>query len=76
MLATAGGAAVAGGSYLYSTEPGKRAIWAQLLDELGLRGDEHVLDVGWARSAVLTLPTRRLTARRAGDLRMAFAAHG
>ena len=33
-------------SYLYSTGPGKRAIWAQLLDELGLRGDEHVLDVG------------------------------
>jgi hypothetical protein len=36
MLATAGGAAVAGSaaSYLYSTGPGKRAIWAQLLDEL------------------------------------------
>lgn len=49
MLATVGGAAVAGSaaSYLYSTGPGKRAIWAQLLDELGPRGDEHVLDVGW-----------------------------
>ena len=46
-LAAAGGAAVAGSaaSYLYSTGPGKRAIWAQLLDDLGLRGDEHVLDV-------------------------------
>ena len=46
-MAGVGGAAVAGSaaSYLYSTGPGKRAIWAQLLDELGLRGDEHVLDV-------------------------------
>ena len=44
-LAGAGGAAVAGSaaSYLYSTGPGKRAIWAPLLDDLGLRGDEHVL---------------------------------
>jgi arsenite methyltransferase len=47
-LVGVGGAVVAGSaaSYLYSTGPGKRAIWAQLLDELGLRGDEHVLDVG------------------------------
>ena len=56
-LAAVGGAAVAGSaaSYLYSTGPGKRAIWAQLLDELGLRGDEHVLDVGCGRGAVLML---------------------
>ena len=52
-------------SYLYSTGPGKRAICAQLLDELDLRGDEHVLDVGWGRGAVLMLPTRRLPAGRA-----------
>jgi hypothetical protein len=54
-LAGAGAAVVAGSaaSYLYSTGPGKRAIWAQLLDELGLRGDEHVLDVGCGRGAVL-----------------------
>ena len=52
-------------SYLYSTGPGKRAIWAQLLDELDLRGDEHVLDVGWGRGAVLMLPTRRLPGGRA-----------
>jgi len=52
-------------SYLYSTGPGKRAIWAQLLDELGLRGDEHVLDVGCGRGAVLMLAARRVPAGRA-----------
>jgi len=66
-LAGAGGAVVAGSaaSYLYSTGPGKRAIWAQLLDELGLRGDEHVLDVGCGRGAVLMLAARRVPAGRA-----------
>ena len=65
-LAGVGGTAVAGSaaSYLYSTGPGKRAIWAQLLDELGLRGDEHVLDVGCGRGAVLMLAARRLPAGR------------
>ena len=66
-LAGVGGAVVAGSaaSYLYSTGPGKRAIWAQLLDELGLRGDEHVLDVGCGRGTVLMLAARRLPAGRA-----------
>jgi arsenite methyltransferase len=66
-LAAACGAAVAGSaaSYLYSTGPGKRAIWAQLLDELDLRGDEHILDVGCGRGAVLMLAARRLPAGRA-----------
>jgi arsenite methyltransferase len=65
--AAVGGAAVAGSaaSYLYSTGPGKRAVWGQLLDELGLRGDEHVLDVGCGRGAVLMLAARRLPAGRA-----------
>ena len=66
-LAGVGGAVVAGSaaSYLYSTEPGKRAIWVQLLDELDLRGDEHVLDVGCGRGAVLMLAACRLPAGRA-----------
>jgi arsenite methyltransferase len=67
LLAALGGAGVAGSaaSYLYSTGPGKRAIWAELLDELCLRGDEHVLDVGCGRGAVLMLAARRLPAGRA-----------
>jgi SAM-dependent methyltransferase len=67
VLAGVGGAVVAGSaaSYLYSTGPGKRAIWAQLLDELSLRGDERVLDVGCGRGAVLMLAAGRLPAGRA-----------
>jgi arsenite methyltransferase len=32
---------------------GKFEVWARLLTELGLRGDEHVLDLGCGRGAVL-----------------------
>jgi arsenite methyltransferase len=61
------GAAVAGSaaSYLYSTGPGKLSVWAQVLDALSLRGDEHLLDVGCGRGAVLMLAARRLPGGRA-----------
>jgi arsenite methyltransferase len=66
-LAGAAGVCVAAcaAGYLYSTGRGKRAIWTELLDELGLRGDEHVLDVGCGRGAVLMLAARRLPRGRA-----------
>ena len=54
--AVAGSAA----SFFYSTGPGKRALWAELLDELALRGDERLLDVGCGRGAVLILAAQRL----------------
>lgn len=52
-------------SYLYSTGPGKLSIWKELLDELDLRGDEHVLDVGCGRGAVLISAAHRLPHGRA-----------
>ncbi len=58
-LASAAAAGFAAG-YLYSTGPGKLAVWAQLLDELGLHGDERVLDIGCGRGAVLILAARRV----------------
>ena len=66
-LAGVAGAAAAGSaaSYLYSTGPGKLSVWAQVLDELSLRGDEHLLDVGCGRGAVLMLAARRLPGGRA-----------
>ena len=61
-LGAVAGAAVAGScaSFLYSTGPGKRSLWAEILDELSLRGDEHVLDVGGGRGAILILAAHRL----------------
>jgi arsenite methyltransferase len=51
--------------YFYSTGPGKLSVWKELLDELGLRGDEHVLDIGCGRGAVLISAARRLPGGRA-----------
>lgn len=61
-LAGAASITVAGvaASYLYSTGPGKRSVWYEILDELNLRGDEHMLDVGCGRGAVLMLAAHRL----------------
>jgi arsenite methyltransferase len=52
-------------SYFYSTGPGKLSVWKGLLDELDLRGDEHVLDIGCGRGAVLISAARRLPRGRA-----------
>ena len=51
-------------SYCYSTGPGKLSVWRELLDELHLRGDEQVLDVGCGRGAVLVSAALRLPAGR------------
>jgi arsenite methyltransferase len=57
------GALTAGG--LYSTRRGKFEVWTQILDELDLRGDEHVLDIGCGRGAVLLLAAGRVPHGRA-----------
>jgi arsenite methyltransferase len=46
--------------YIYATKAGKFAVWQQILDELVLRGDETVLDMGCGRGAVLLAVAKRL----------------
>jgi arsenite methyltransferase len=51
-------------SFLYTTRRGKFLEWEQILDQLHLRGNEVVLDMGCGRGAVLTAVARRLTTGR------------
>lgn len=53
------------GSYLHTTLRGKFLAWAQLLDQLNLRGDERLLDLGCGRGAVLLMAAQRLTTGQA-----------
>jgi ubiquinone/menaquinone biosynthesis C-methylase UbiE len=50
---------------LHATLRGKFVVWAELLDEMGLRGDERILDLGCGRGAVLLLAAQHLTTGRA-----------
>lgn len=50
---------------LHTSLRGKFVVWAGLLEGLGLRGDERILDLGCGRGAVLMLAARRLTTGRA-----------
>jgi arsenite methyltransferase len=52
-------------SYFYATLRGKFVMWSGLLDELRLRGDERILDMGCGRGAVLLLAAGHLTTGRA-----------
>jgi SAM-dependent methyltransferase len=52
-------------SFFYTTRRGKFQVWDAILDDLQLRGDERVLDMGCGRGAVLTAAARRLTSGRA-----------
>jgi ubiquinone/menaquinone biosynthesis C-methylase UbiE len=49
----------------HTTLRGKFLVWAELLDGLGLRGDERILDLGCGRGAVLLMAAQRLTTGRA-----------
>jgi SAM-dependent methyltransferase len=51
-------------SFRYTTRRGKFEEWARILDTVPLRGDEHVLDMGCGRGAVLTAVARRLRTGR------------
>jgi arsenite methyltransferase len=50
---------------LYASRRGKLAVWAELLEQLKLRGDERILDLGCGRGAVLLLAAQHLTTGRA-----------
>ncbi len=70
LLAAASGAAAVGlgtltAGGLYSSRRGKFEVWTEILDELDLRGDEHVLDIGCGRGAVLLLAADRVPHGRA-----------
>jgi len=55
-------------SNLYSTLRGKFVVWAELLDGLPLRGDEHALDMGCGRGAILSMLAKMLPRGRAVGL--------
>jgi arsenite methyltransferase len=52
-------------SYVYTTRQGKFQVWADILLQLGLRGDEYLLDVGCGRGAVLLMAARFLPSGKA-----------
>ncbi len=47
-------------SYVYTTRRGKFEVWAEILAQLGLHGDEQVLDMGCGRGAVLVMAAKLL----------------
>jgi arsenite methyltransferase len=51
-------------SFFYTTRRGKFLVWEDILNELGVRGDERVLDMGCGRGAVLVAMGQRLTTGR------------
>src|SRR5262245_2127198 len=53
------------GFFVYATRAGKFAVWAEVLDQLDLEGDERLLDVGCGRGAVLLMAAQRLPRGRA-----------
>ena len=52
-------------SVLHTILRGKFVVWSELLDGLGLRGDERILDLGCGRGAVLLRAAQHLTTGRA-----------
>jgi ubiquinone/menaquinone biosynthesis C-methylase UbiE len=52
-------------SYLYTTRAGKFRVWATILTDLHLRGDENALDLGCGRGAVLLMTAQLLPTGKA-----------
>ena len=51
--------------FFHTALRGKFVVWAGLLDRLGLRGDERILDLGCGRGAVLLMAAQHLATGRA-----------
>lgn len=51
--------------YVFVTRRGKFTVWARILHDLDLRGDEHLLDLGCGRGAVLLQAAKLLPDGRA-----------
>lgn len=49
------------GIYLHTTLRGKFAVWAKLVADMPLSGDERVLDLGCGRGAVMAMMAKRLS---------------
>ena len=52
-------------SYVYTTRRGKFLVWATILLQLELRGDEQILDLGCGRGMVLLMAASLLTSGKA-----------
>jgi SAM-dependent methyltransferase len=50
---------------LYASRRGKFQVWSELIDQLDLKGDEQILDMGCGRGAVLLLAAQQLMTGRA-----------
>src|SRR6266481_2497670 len=50
---------------LYASRRGKFIVWAEMFDQLRLRGNEQILDLGCGRGAVLLIAAQHLTTGRA-----------
>jgi ubiquinone/menaquinone biosynthesis C-methylase UbiE len=57
--------AITSSFYLHTSLRGKFMVWNRLLDQLHLSGNEHVVDLGCGRGAVLLAAARRLPTGRA-----------
>ncbi|HEY2592918.1 MAG TPA: hypothetical protein VGK33_03340, partial [Chloroflexota bacterium] len=56
------------GIYVHTTRRGKFEVWAEILRDLRLRGDEQVLDMGCGRGAVMGMVARLVPGGRVTGL--------